>query len=102
MVATPTLTASASNSAISASDSPESCWRLSAQNQEASAPDALRSPSDRKSSRIAGRINAAPNNKAASTPNPAISELPAHSSQPATAKVASAAAPWNISQRRCA
>ena len=33
MVPTPTLTASASSSAISASDSPDSCWRLSAQNQ---------------------------------------------------------------------
>ena len=41
MVPTPTLTASASNSAISASDNPESCWRLSAQNQTASARRAL-------------------------------------------------------------
>ena len=46
MVPTPTLTASASNSAISASDNPESCWRLSAQNQTASGRRALRWPSD--------------------------------------------------------
>ena len=37
MVPTPTLTASASSSAINASDNPEICWRLSAQNQTASA-----------------------------------------------------------------
>ena len=37
MVPTPTLTASASNSAIRASDNPDSCWRLSAQNQTPSA-----------------------------------------------------------------
>jgi len=42
MVPTPTLTASASSSAISANERPESCWRLSAQNQVLSGPRAWR------------------------------------------------------------
>ena len=79
MVPTPTLTASASNSAISASDNPESCWRLSAQNQTASGRRALRWPSASTSSRIAGRTSAAPSSNAASTANPDTSELPNHS-----------------------
>ena len=102
MVATPTLTASASSSAISASDKPESCCRPSAQNQTLSAPCEARSPKCSKVSRIVGRINAAPSKSAASTAKPATSELPNHSNHTAAAKAKSAAALWRISQRCCA
>jgi hypothetical protein len=102
MVPTPTLTASASNSAIKASDNPDNCWRLSAQNHAASAPSALRWPSDSRRSRIEGRISAAPSSKAASTANPEISESPYHRMKAAAANTASATALCNTSQRCCA
>ena len=102
MVATPTFTASASSSAIKASESPEICWRLSAQNQRASGFSAPRSPSANTRSRIAGSASAAPSMSAASTANPATSESPNHSKPAAMANTATAAAPCIFSQRCCA
>ena len=102
MVPTPTLTASASNSAISASDKPDSCWRLSAQNQTDSGASPLACPNDSTISRIIGRINAAPSISAASTANPAISELP-NQIRPRPRQIPRAPArSARSSQRRCA
>ena len=102
MVATPTLTASASNSAISASDNPESCWRLSAQNQDVSAPFAPRSPSDKNEFEDRGQDQRRAEQQCGEHAKPRDQRIAGPEQPAATAKIASAAALWNISQRRCA
>ena len=82
MVETPTLTASASSSAISASDSPDSCWRLSAQNQTLTGAPRIALAERQREFQNIGRISAAPSISAASTAKPEIRESP-NQSKPA-------------------
>ena len=76
MVPTPALAASASSSAISASDRPGSCWRVSAQNHWGTTPVDSLPPSVSNSDSSKGRISAAPNSMAPSAAKPATSPVP--------------------------
>src|SRR3954467_6762027 len=102
MVLTPTLTANASSSAIRASDNPDNCCRLSAQNHAASGRRALRWPSESAKPSTTGRPSAAPSSNAASTANPEISESPNHKNAAAAANTTTASAPCSTSHRCCA
>ena len=92
MVPTPTFAAKASIKAISESDKPGSCWRVSAQNHCARTPRAMRPAARVRAYRNTGKSKAAPNRSAANNPNPAQSPAP-HSPRPkASAKSANPAA----------
>jgi hypothetical protein len=92
MVDTPTFAAIASKSAISASDRPGTCWRVSAQNHCATGARARPSASRRASASRGGRASAPPISRAASIPNPAISPCPHAASAPDSASSVTAPA----------
>ena len=83
MVPTPTLTESASSSAISASEKPDNCWRLSAHAHSAIGARAIRSPTPRIQPSTTGNSSAAPSSNPASTAKPSIRLVPNQNSNAA-------------------
>ena len=102
MVETPILAAIASNSAMSASDKPGSCWRVSAQNHCANAPRASRAAAASTAPKSKGSASAAPTRPAPKVPKPATSPSPQSASAAATPISPSASAPCQRALRASA
>ena len=102
MLDTPTFTASASSSAISASDRPESCCRASAKNHCESGPRAAFSPNRNSAAIAEGSSKAAPSSSAPSTANAASNESPSQKHAKPPAAITSASELCPVNHRRCA
>ncbi|MNM85694.1 hypothetical protein D3C81_978230 [compost metagenome] len=102
MLPTPTLAASASNSAISAKLSAGSCWRLSATNHCAKGRRQYRVSKARARSSKAGNSSAAASNSPASMANALARRLPSTPQPKASSNRTPAMQAWRLNHGPCA